>query len=168
MTKAAATTFLTVSDSASATNVPPAEPDPVLLAVPEIEFELRRLVSRIIDGARLLRTVRPHEGDPDKQREVLLDLEVNGVRCQLTWHADSNRGSVSRLTTREREVAHMVAMGLTNMSIATKLDLSPWTVATHLRRIFAKLNVPTRAAMVAVIADVTTAPPSMLSSADLP
>ena len=39
------------------------------------------------------------------------------------------------------------------MAIAGKLDVSPWTVSTHLRRIFAKLDVPTRAAMVAVIAD---------------
>ena len=35
---------------------------------------------------------------------------------------------------------------------AGKLALSPWTVSTHLRRIFAKLDVTTRAAMVAVIA----------------
>ena len=133
---------------------------PVLLAAPEIEFELRRLVTRLIEGSRLLRTVRPHHSEPEAQREVLLDLEVDGVRCQLTWHADSNRSAVRRLTMREREVAHMVAMGLTNTSIAGKLDVSPWTVSTHLRRIFAKLNVPTRAAMVAVIADATTAPPA--------
>ena len=46
----------------------------------------------------------------------------------------------------------MVAQGLTNSAIAGKLELSPWTVSTHLRRIFAKLDVTTRAAMVAVIA----------------
>jgi DNA-binding CsgD family transcriptional regulator len=46
----------------------------------------------------------------------------------------------------------MVAKGLTNSAIAGKLALSPWTVSTHLRRIFAKLDVTTRAAMVAVIA----------------
>ncbi len=136
------------------------EPTPVLLGASEIEFELRRLVNRLIEGSRLLRTVRPQHGAADAQREVLLDLEIDGVRCQLTWHAESNRGAVGRLTMREREVAHMVAMGLTNTAIAAKLDVSPWTVSTHLRRIFAKLNVPTRAAMVAVIADAMTAPPA--------
>jgi len=158
MTNAAATTVLVPAGSAPAPVVPRSQSDLELLGAPEIQFELRRLVTRIIEGARLLRTVRRHKGDPDKHREVLLDLEVDGVRCLLTWHADSNRAAVSRLTMREREVAHMVAMGLTNGSIAGKLDVSPWTVSTHLRRIFAKLNVPTRAAMVAVIADATTDP----------
>ncbi|WP_201787189.1 LuxR C-terminal-related transcriptional regulator [Actinoplanes sp. TFC3] len=50
-------------------------------------------------------------------------------------------------------MAHRVAMGLTNTAIAGKLDVSPLPVPTHLRRISAKLDVPTRAAMVAVIAD---------------
>jgi DNA-binding CsgD family transcriptional regulator len=50
----------------------------------------------------------------------------------------------------------MVAMGLTNAAIASKLNVSPWTVSTHLRRIFAKLDVTTRAAMVAVITTADT------------
>jgi hypothetical protein len=35
-----------------------------------------------------------------------------------------------------------------NKQIAHQLHISEWTVATHLRRIFAKLGVDTRAAMV--------------------
>ena len=48
----------------------------------------------------------------------------------------------------------MVAKGLPSKSIADVLDISLWTVATHLRRVFAKLGVGTRAEMIArVIGD---------------
>jgi DNA-binding CsgD family transcriptional regulator len=53
------------------------------------------------------------------------------------------------LSPRELQIARMVAGGATNHAIARSLDISPWTVSTHLRRIFAKLSVCTRAEMVA-------------------
>ena len=43
----------------------------------------------------------------------------------------------------------MVARGCTNQAIASSLEISIWTVSTHLRRIFAKLAVSSRAEMVA-------------------
>jgi DNA-binding NarL/FixJ family response regulator len=43
----------------------------------------------------------------------------------------------------------MVAKGYPNKTIAAVLDISSWTVCTYLRRLFAKLNVCSRAAMVA-------------------
>ena len=42
-----------------------------------------------------------------------------------------------------------MANGLPNKCIGAMLDISAWTVATHLRRIFAKLGVNSRAAMIA-------------------
>ncbi|HUM91481.1 MAG TPA: LuxR C-terminal-related transcriptional regulator [Candidatus Competibacter sp.] len=39
-------------------------------------------------------------------------------------------------------------MGRLNKQIADRLHISEWTVSTHLRRIFAKLGVRSRAAMV--------------------
>ncbi|MGO9779493.1 MAG: helix-turn-helix domain-containing protein [Streptosporangiaceae bacterium] len=41
----------------------------------------------------------------------------------------------------------MVASGQPNKTIASVLEISSWTVASHLRRIFMKLNVSSRAAM---------------------
>jgi DNA-binding CsgD family transcriptional regulator len=43
----------------------------------------------------------------------------------------------------------MVAEGYPTKTIAAVLDISSWTVTTYLRRIFAKLDVRSRAAMVA-------------------
>ena len=43
----------------------------------------------------------------------------------------------------------MVAEGYPNKTIAAVHDISSWTVRTHLRRVFAKLGVGSRAAMVA-------------------
>ena len=43
---------------------------------------------------------------------------------------------------KERSPA-LAAQGLPNKSIANRLGISAWTVATHLRRIFAKLGVTT-------------------------
>jgi DNA-binding CsgD family transcriptional regulator len=52
------------------------------------------------------------------------------------------------LTPRELQIVALVADGKVNKQIADVLRISEWTVSTHLRRIFAKLGVDTRAAMV--------------------
>jgi two-component system, NarL family, nitrate/nitrite response regulator NarL len=49
----------------------------------------------------------------------------------------------------ELAIARLIAKGLPNKCIGDILEISPWTVATHLRRIFVKLGVTSRAAMVA-------------------
>lgn len=49
------------------------------------------------------------------------------------------------LSEREREVLALVAQGRTNREIADELFLSPETIKTYLRRIFAKLDVSNRA-----------------------
>lgn len=82
---------------------------------------------------------------------VLLDLEVDGVRCVLVRRpAEAGHADVA-LSPREREIVRMVARGYPNKVIARVLEISSWTVSTHLRRIFAKLGVSSRAAMVAHI-----------------
>ncbi len=89
--------------------------------------------------------------EPDRQ--VLLDTSIGDARYVLVrLPTDDGRGgrlAGACLSPREREVARMVAKGLTNKNIARVLDISLWTVSTHLRRIFAKLGVASRAAMVA-------------------
>jgi DNA-binding NarL/FixJ family response regulator len=52
---------------------------------------------------------------------------------------------VTALTGRERQIAELVSVGRTNVAIAGELYLSPKTVESHLRTIFRKLNVTSRA-----------------------
>ena len=52
-----------------------------------------------------------------------------------------------RLTGREREVATLVAEGLTNAAIARRLVLSERTVENHVSHILHKLNLSTRTAL---------------------
>lgn len=53
---------------------------------------------------------------------------------------------------RERQVGELVAAGRTTRAIARELGLSPATVATYVRRLYAKLGVQSRGALVAALA----------------
>lgn len=48
------------------------------------------------------------------------------------------------LSEREHQVAELVARGLSNKEIALELEISPWTVSAHLRRVFTKLGITRR------------------------
>jgi LuxR family maltose regulon positive regulatory protein len=49
------------------------------------------------------------------------------------------------LTARERDVLAMISQGLSNKHIARALEISPETVKSHVKHIFLKLTVGTRA-----------------------
>lgn len=48
------------------------------------------------------------------------------------------------LSEREREIARLVASGWSNKEVARDLVISPCTVSSHLRQIFAKLGLSRR------------------------
>ena len=106
----------------------------------EIRLLVQQLVGRIAAHGD---TATPLE------ENVILDLEVDGVRCVLVRRPLEPGRPDSGLSPREREIVRMVAKGYPNKVIARVLEISSWTVSTHLRRIFAKLGVTSRAAMVA-------------------
>lgn len=118
------------------------------LTAPMIEttdLMVRALIRHVTENADF-----SDSSDPEEMH-VLLDTEVDGVRCLLVSlepAPEPTRGKVV-LSPREEEIARMVAAGYPNKTIAAVLDISSWTVGTHLRRVFAKLGVGSRAAMVA-------------------
>jgi DNA-binding NarL/FixJ family response regulator len=57
---------------------------------------------------------------------------------------------LSRITEREREVLSLVAGGLSNDEIATRLYLSPLTTKTHVSHIMTKLDARDRAQLVVI------------------
>jgi predicted ATPase/DNA-binding SARP family transcriptional activator/DNA-binding CsgD family transcriptional regulator len=57
------------------------------------------------------------------------------------------------LTPRESEIAHLIARGLTNRSIASELSISERTVTTHVGRILKKLNLHSRTGVAARMLD---------------
>lgn len=64
-------------------------------------------------------------------------------------HATSSNVKLASLTHREREVLDLLAEGFQQEEIASKLVISPKTVATHIQRILGKLEVRSRAQAVA-------------------
>jgi DNA-binding CsgD family transcriptional regulator len=59
----------------------------------------------------------------------------------------AGRTGPSGLTPQEHQVALLAASGLTNREIAARLSISPRTVAAHLRQVFPKLDITSRAAL---------------------
>lgn len=110
---------------------------------------VERLAQELIQLAKRLQTSPPID-DPGDDEDIILDIEVEGVRCLLIRSQPRKPATTPiTLSPREREIVRMIAKGYPNKTIAAVLDISSWTVCTHIRRVFAKLGVGSRAAMIA-------------------
>jgi ATP/maltotriose-dependent transcriptional regulator MalT len=72
---------------------------------------------------------------------IIVEVEANVI-------GDDKSDITMLLTERELQIVQLIAQGQSNKQIAHRLHISTWTVSTHLRRVFAKLDVDSRAAMV--------------------
>ena len=104
------------------------------------------------------------EADGALSPEVLAHLSAlseRGLRLTLDLDASRKLGSplviaregpgldLARLTPRQREVALLVATGLSNKEIARALGLSVSTVKDHVHAILTRLGLTSRAALIA-------------------
>ena len=80
---------------------------------------------------------------PALSRRLLLRLHRKGdLPVAAAWTGETVR---IKLTLREREVLRMIARGLTSSEISLRLQISYTTVNTHLKNLYEKLQVHTRA-----------------------
>jgi DNA-binding NarL/FixJ family response regulator len=98
--------------------------------------DIRRAILEVVDGGALIA--------PTVTRRLIAEF---AARPRTAGTRDVLAG---RLTDREVDVLRMVARGLTNAEIATRLTLSPLTVKTHVSRVLTKLQLRDRAQLVMV------------------
>lgn len=110
---------------------------------------LQQLLQKIIDRSDLLEVSMGLPIAPDAISEVLVETHIDGMRYYLVRCPSQSKNDRVHLTPREQSIAQLIAQGLPNKCIAKQLEISPWTVATHIRRLFSKLGVSTRSAMIA-------------------
>jgi HD-GYP domain-containing protein (c-di-GMP phosphodiesterase class II) len=108
------------------------------------------------DAYRAMREPRPYRPplSPDEAASELradvkagrLDAEaVEAVLGAAGHKVARRRGGPAGLTAREIEVLQLLARGLSNKQIGTRLVISPKTVANHVEHIYAKIDASTRA-----------------------
>ena len=79
-----------------------------------------------------------------------LDSALRGIQCLPKPNKDIvNRTSMGIISERECEVLNLVLLGKTNSEIGETLFISPNTVKNHLKSIFRKMEVTSRAEAVA-------------------
>ncbi len=104
---------------------------------------VEELIHQLVD--LLVKQNAANDFTPD---EIILDRTIDAVRYLLIRMAPATPDHAP-LSPREHEIVRMVADGHPTKVIAGVLNISCWTVSAHLRRIFMKLGVTSRPAMVA-------------------
>jgi DNA-binding NarL/FixJ family response regulator len=93
--------------------------------------------------------------------ELLCSPRVTALLCDRLASLAGNPNELTEpLTRREREIAALIAEGLSNKEIASDLKIGPATVKNHVHNILEKLKVRRRAAVAALWRELAPAIPS--------
>lgn len=95
-------------------------------------------------GRRRFAELSTRHAQLDKDEAIDLTLEAG--------RTSRGRPAKSPLTKREREIAALIAQGMSNRAVAESLVISPRTVDGHVERILAKLDFTSRAQIAAWVA----------------
>jgi pimeloyl-ACP methyl ester carboxylesterase/DNA-binding CsgD family transcriptional regulator len=123
-------------------------------ADPAAPFRLGREVAALVPGAGLVPLPGEghlfYHGEWQPVLDATLDF-LDGPAHPATTAPDA--ASTARLTARELEVAGLIADGLTNQAIASRLSVAPRTAESHVENIRRKLEVRSRAQIAAWVTE---------------
>lgn len=139
----------------------------------DAETEMIHLLERILalaeeqpNSQRILHRSSHYGEQPFEQdgrcgelAHVVLQIVANDATYMLVRRPAATERTL--LSPREQEIVHLVSSGHPNKTIARKLAISQHTVNTHVRRIFDKLGVSSRAEMVAYVLQSGLVSPQM-------
>jgi DNA-binding NarL/FixJ family response regulator len=124
-------------------------PTTVAEMIDTISTRLRSLKN----GIDAVREVMPAGAADAESRIDLLERECEQIQTEvmemLTRPAVDGNDLLRKLTHREKEIALLMAEGMTNTEIAVQLHITELTVKTHVSRILAKFGVKQRSAVAA-------------------
>jgi RNA polymerase sigma factor (sigma-70 family) len=111
--------------------------------------------------------IPPHETEPNKSGFSGVigngkSISFRSMRSDLmrlpSDHADQKLHAVLRLLTdREQQIVSLVCTGMGNKTIAHRLGVTEGTVKSHLNKIYRKLGIRNRTALIISIANDTKA-----------
>jgi DNA-binding NarL/FixJ family response regulator len=111
---------------------------------------LRMTFAELHDRRRqLMNGLRSVIDEIHTSRERLLHATRSRAEADVSSAAAERLQSEYGLTTREVEVARLLAQGLANADVAQRLGISPHTARHHTQRVLVKLGVHSRAAAAA-------------------
>jgi predicted ATPase/DNA-binding CsgD family transcriptional regulator len=119
-----------------------------LVARNQVESSMPRTLTRI--QAEWQARVRDELGDVAYEQSVQAGrtMPLRELKRLALRGDPEEAGSATPLSTRELQIVELVAEGLTNRAVSTRLHLSPRTVDAHLDHVRNKLGIRTRAQMV--------------------
>jgi DNA-binding NarL/FixJ family response regulator len=128
------------------------DPDRVILAltISEAEEDIVEMVAagasgyvlKDVDPARLARSIQDANAGQFQLDDALTRRVIMRLGSTLRR---SRRPLAEPLTERETQILKMVVVGMSNKAIAKRLALGEGTIKSHLRNIYRKLQVRTRA-----------------------